>query len=155
MIRLDGDAIWVRLRVMGKHRSKSGRAAHALGASGIALLFLVQTLAFILSPTGRIAFSSSAAGASIAMAGEICHANSDDGDKTQAQPARHHHCALCKVGNSAHEADAISLTPSVVIVLALLSRDGNAPGWPHAECLPSFPVGWTSSWSSRAPPPSA
>lgn len=140
---------------MGENCSKSGRAARALGASGIALLFLVQTLAFILSPTGRIAFSFSAAGASIAMAGEICHASTDDGDKTPAQPIRHHQCALCTVGNSAHEADAMALTPSVAIVLALLSRDVSAPGWPHADDLPSLPVGWTSSWSSRAPPPLA
>lgn len=68
---------------MGKNRSTGGRTVCARSASVVALLFLVQTLAFILSPNGRIAFSSSAAGASIAMAGEICHVNSDNGDKTQ------------------------------------------------------------------------
>jgi hypothetical protein len=138
---------------MGKNRSTAGGTERALVTSVVALLFLVQTLAFILSPTGRIAFSSSAAGASIAMAGEICHINSDDSGKTPSQPSRHHHCALCTVGNCAHEADALSLTPSVAMALALPSRDEDAPGWPYADDLPSLPVGWTSSWSSRAPPP--
>ena len=45
--------------------------ARALVAGGIALFFLVQTLAFVFSPNGRIAFSNGDAGASIAMAGEV------------------------------------------------------------------------------------
>ena len=152
MIRLDRNTIEVSHCVMGNHRPKVWGTAHALGTSVIALLFLVQTLAFILSSNGRIAFSSSAAGASIAMAGEICHINSDDSGKTPSQPSRHHHCALCTLGNCAHDADAIALTPSVVIVPVLPSQHGNVPGWPYADDLHSLPVGWTSSWSSRAPP---
>ena len=140
---------------MGTNGSTMGETARALVTSVVGLLFVVQTLAFILSPAGRIAFSSSAAGASIAMAGEICHLNSDNSGKTPALPGRHHHCALCTVSNCAHEADAIALMPNVVIVPALLSQHGNAPGWAYSGNLPLLPVGWTSSWSSRAPPPIA
>jgi hypothetical protein len=41
---------------------------------GVACLFLLQALAFVFSSNGRIAFASGDGGASIAMAGEICHA---------------------------------------------------------------------------------
>jgi hypothetical protein len=139
---------------MEKNRSNSRGTTFPLVTSGIALLFLVQTLAFVFSMNGRLAFSAGGAGASIAMAGEICHAKPDDGGETPAQPTHQHHCALCSIGKSAHELDVLALIPGVVIVIVLasLSGDGGAPGWSLYDNLPSLPVGWTSSWSSRAPP---
>ncbi len=138
---------------MGKHCSKWRGPACALVTSGIALAFLAQMLAFVFSPSGRLAFSNGDADASIAMAGEICHASSDDAGKAPAQPARHQHCALCSIGNHAHELDPVVLVASIVIVPAPGSGDGNARGWSLFDNLLSLPIGWTSSWSSRAPPP--
>ena len=84
--------------VMGKQGSKSGRTTYSLVTSGIALFFLVQTLAFVFSPNGRIAFSNGGAGASsIAMAGEVCLANADDGGKAPKLESRRHSSALRRV----------------------------------------------------------
>ncbi|MGO9768968.1 MAG: DUF2946 family protein [Roseiarcus sp.] len=114
------------------------------------MVFLAQTMAFVFSANGRIAFSSGDAGASIAMAGEICHAKPDDSGKSPAQPARHHYCTVCSIANNAPAVDAIALAAGVVIVFA--PRSDDAPTWFHRDYLSPLPVGWTSSWSSRAPP---
>ena len=137
---------------MGKHGSKSGRTAFPLVASGIALFFLVQTLAFVFSPNGRIAFSNGDAGlSSIAMAGEICLANSDDGGKAPGPNHKHHrHCAVCAASNRDFPLPALALIAAVIVFNAPPS-DEAPPRFIHDELAPS-PLGWTSSWSSRAPP---
>ncbi len=154
-IALDGEPIKVTDYSMGIRRSKSRGTPCALITSGVALLFLVQMLAFIFSPNGRIAFSTSDAGASIAMAGEICHTSPSGEDETPPQPARHHHCTLCSIAYNSRTLDAIFLAASFVVMPAPRSGHGNAPSWSLSDNLPSLPVGWTSSWSSRAPPPIA
>ncbi len=137
---------------MGKPCSKWWGMARALVAGGIALFFLVQTLAFVFSPNGRIAFSNGDAGASIAMAGEVCHAGSDDSGKTPAPNHKHHrHCALCAADNRHLALPAFVLIAAVVVFTAPRPDDAWAP-FSHDELTP-LPLGWTSSWSSRAPPP--
>jgi Protein of unknown function (DUF2946) len=118
--------------------------------SVVVSLFLLQTMAFVFSSAGRAAFSSGVAGASIAMAGEICRAKSDDGGKAPAQPSHHHHCALCSVGNDDDVVDVVADFAKVIIVLT--PRSGDAPAWFVQDYPAPSPLGWTSSWSSRAPP---
>jgi hypothetical protein len=123
-------------------------------AGGVACLFLLQALAFVFSSNGRIAFASGDGEASIAMAGEICHAgahDSADSGKAPAPHGHHHHCALCAVGNHHHAVYTIAILASVIIILTPRSNDAPAL-FVHDELAPP-PLGWTSSWSSRAPPP--
>ena len=149
---LDGVSVAGTHDLMGKNRARLKKWTTPLVAGGVALLFLVQTLVFVFSTNGRLAFSSGSAGASIVMAGEICHSKPEAGDKNPQQPIRHHNCALCSLGNCTHEADALVLTPAAVIILASLAEVGDTPEWFLSDSIPSLPVGWTSSWSSRAPP---
>jgi hypothetical protein len=131
-----------RLKAIGNRRS--------LLAVAVLCLFLLQALAFVFSPNGRIAFSSGDAGVSIAMAGEMCHAKSDESGKAPAQPAHFHHCALCSIANNTQALDAVALAASVIAVLE--PRSGDAPAW-FVTYEHSRPIlGWTSCWSSRAPP---
>jgi hypothetical protein len=114
------------------------------------LLFLVQTLIFVFSSNGRLAFASGDAGASIVMAGEICHASSDDGGKAPAQPAHQHHCTLCTANHLHNAVYTVGILASVIALLT--PRSDEAPTrLIHDELAPP-PLGWTSSWSSRAPP---
>lgn len=137
---------------MIERQGTSRRQAHSarpIVAGAVACLFLLQTLAFVFSSNGRIAFSSGDVGASIAMAGEICQAKTDGG-KAPAHSSHSHHCALCSTGDRDHAVDAVALLATVIVVLAPHSND--APAWfVHDEPTPS-PLGWASSWSSRAPP---
>ncbi|WP_442755626.1 DUF2946 family protein [Methylocystis sp. JAN1] len=123
--------------------------ARALLSSVVAGLFLVQVLAFVVSSNGRVAFSSGDGGVSIAMAGEICGGKIDDGNRQPAQP-HHHHCALCSIGNYDDTVDAVADLAKVIIVLA--PGSDAAPTWFIHDELAPLPLGWTSSWSSRAPP---
>ena len=138
--------------VMGKQGSKSGRTTYSLVTSGIALFFLVQTLAFVFSPNGRIAFSNGGAGASsIAMAGEVCLANADDGGKAPKPNHQHHrHCAVCVASNRDFPLPASALIAAVVAFIPP-PPDEAPPRFSRDELAPP-PLGWTSSWSSRAPP---
>ena len=129
---------------------KSQRIARTLLSSVVASLFLLQAVAFIFSSNGRVAFSNGEAGASIAMAGEICRANTDDGGKAPAQPSHHHHWAVCCIGR--HD-DAIGAVADLAqVIIGLTPRSGDAPAsFVHDELALRL-LGWTSSWSSRAPP---
>jgi hypothetical protein len=140
---------------MEKHCSKRRGTARALVTSGIALFFLVQTLAFVFSPNGRIAFSNGSAGvSSIAMTGEICHVGAGDGDRAPAPNHKHHrHCAVCVADNRNAPIPAVVLIAAVVVFIAPPPDEARA-WFVHDELAP-LPLGWTSSWSSRAPPPIA
>ncbi len=129
---------------------KSQRIVRTLLSSVVASLFLLQVVAFIFSLNGRVAFSSGEAGASITMAGENCRAMTDDGGKAPAQPSHHHHCAVCCIGR--HD-DAIGAVADLAqVIIGLTPRSGDAPAWFVHDELALRPLGWTSSWSSRAPP---
>jgi hypothetical protein len=138
--------------VMGTHCSKRRGRTRVLVTGVIALFFLVQTLAFVFSQNGRIAFSNDDGGASsIAMAGEICHAGPDDGGKAPGPNHEHHrHCALCTASNRDISLPALSLIAAVIVFIAPPSDEAPAR-LIHDELAPP-PLGWTSSWSSRAPP---
>jgi len=116
----------------------------------VACLFLLQALAFIFSANGRVAFSSAGAGASIAMAGEICHAKADDDDKAPAHSDHHSHCDVCSIGNHDQVASAVAILPRVIAVL--VPRSDEAPAWFVFKEPTLASDASVSSWSSRAPP---
>lgn len=136
---------------MVKIRLKARENSRSLLAGAVACFFLLQALALVFSTHGHIVFSNEGSAASIIMADEICHANSDDSRKTPAQPAGHHHCILCTIASSAGESNAMALVASVILP-APRSGNGNARGGSLPDDLLLLPLGWSSSWSSRAPP---
>lgn len=128
----------------------AGRLARGFIANAAVGLFLLQALALGFSPNGRVALASGDAGTSIAMAGEICQAKTDPDGKTPAPRSHHHYCTVCSVGNHDQTKDAVAFLVSIIVVLAPLSED--TLSWFVRVDLTPFPLGWTSSWSSRAPP---
>ena len=123
--------------------------ARALFSSVVAGLFFMQVLGLIVSSSGCVTFSSDDTGVSVAMAGEYCGGKTHDGDRQPAQPS-YHHCALCSIGYYDDAVDAVANLAEVIIVLT--PRSDAAVAWfIHDELAPP-PLGWTSSWSSRAPP---
>lgn len=148
--RVDLQIAWLSLCSHGEDLAHDKKTGARILAGAVACMFLLQTLAFVFSSNGRIAFASRDAGASIAMAGEICQSKTDNGGKAPAHSGHHHHCALCSIGDRDQAADAIAILASVIV--APTPRSNDAPAWfVRDEPAPS-PLGWTSSWSSRGPP---
>jgi hypothetical protein len=120
-----------------------------LSALIAALSFAVQILAFVLSPNGRVAFATGAAGAALAMSGEFCMAPDSHGGGRPDRPAAHHHCAFCPIGDRDAGLVGACVVPAVLGPLPAMAV-GSAPFF--ADAPRRRPPGWTSSWSSRAPP---
>jgi hypothetical protein len=134
---------------MGNVRLTGRKSAREFIAYAVVCLFLLQALAFVFSSNGRVAFASGDAGASIAMAGEICYV-APDGGKAPAPHSHRHHCTLCSLAHQDKAMDVVAILATVMVVLSPRSND--APAWFVHDELTSSPLGWTSSWSSRAPP---
>jgi hypothetical protein len=136
--------------IMAPGKSTTRKFARAVAAIGAACFFL-QIFAFMFSANKRIALPDGAAGVGIMLAGEFCNAGSHESGDLPGQHSRHHHCALCVAGSrdvSHYEAAAVIAT---VVVLAL-PQSHDRPAWIRRDELTPSPIGWTSSWSSRAPP---
>lgn len=148
---LDGHPLIVDGSAMAKLWPGLRRMARAPVTHGIVALFLLQTLAFVFSSNGRVVFAGADAGSSIAMAGEICQSMARGDGEPPARPTHHHHCTLCSAGGDGQAENVAAFLARVILVLA--PRSDAAPAWPLRNDAASFPTGWTSSWSSRAPPP--
>jgi hypothetical protein len=149
---VDGDLIHFINHTMVKFRPQSQRMQRAFLVSVVACLFLLQTLSFIFSPEGRLAFAKGNTGGSIVMAGDICRAAQNDGGKTPATPGSGHchHCILCTSGAHDSTLNALALLVNVFVLLA--PRSDVAPIWPrHAERA-LWPPGFASTWLSGVPP---
>jgi hypothetical protein len=125
---------------------KFARAVAAIGAA----CFFLQIFAFVFSSDSRLALLDGSGGVGIMMAGEFCSAASHSGDLPK-QHSRHHHCALCVAGNRDVSQDEVSTLVAMVIVLAI-PHSHERQAWIRRDELTPPPIGWTSSWSSRAPP---
>jgi hypothetical protein len=129
------------------------KKASAFAACAAVYIFLLQGLAAASFQHSRGPFFDDAASASASAAGQLCDAQgaSHGTDQTPAQH-RHqfHHCALCGVGGR----DALwhpVATITSVIVLAF-SPSEPSPAWIRRDEPRRRPLGWRSTWSSRAPP---
>ena len=138
---------------MGKAGLNSGRSIRELIAVAVACLFLLQALGFVFSANGRFAFSNGGSGASIAMAGEICHdANLVDSGKPPSPNHKHHqNCAFCTAGTRSFPLPAVILI-AVTVAMIAPHLDEFREWIIDGEQTPLSALGWTSSWSSRAPP---
>ncbi|WP_018266368.1 DUF2946 family protein [Methylosinus sp. LW4] len=122
------------------------RWASRFAAAALACLLLSEALSFVITATRHAAVSNG----DVVAAAELCDARLDASGNPPAHPESEHGCALCIVCARDLTFDAVGLLASVVIVLA--PRPNDAPArFDSADPAPS-PPGWTSSWSSRAPP---
>jgi len=122
-------------------------AAHFI-AGAVACLFLLQSFAFIASNT-EAASASGRLGAALSFTVDICGAD-HAGDKDR--PDHHRpHCALCITSNRDLSLSGAVALVATILVLALPQSDG-VPAWIRRDDPTPAPVGWASSWSSRAPP---
>jgi len=110
-------------------------------------LILSEALSFVIAATRHGAFSD---GASRAVAGKYCDARIDNGGRLPAHSGDHRNCALCIACDRDQTFDAIGLLANAVIFRAPWPPDAAARF--NAGDLALSPLGWTSSWSSRAPP---
>lgn len=122
----------------------------ALVAGVMTLLFVVQIAFLQVSPL-RSTVEATGAGPAVAasIVDEICHT---DGGAAPGEDknAPCSHCVLC---GSASRLDAALLLPlRVAILLTLVPAPASPTSWALETPLAPRPLGWTSSWSSRAPP---
>jgi len=117
--------------------------------SGVAVALVVLQLLTVVFPLqGVAAVSGAKVDASVTMAGKLCRIDTGD-DNAPAQSGPHHHCTLCSNGNYD---EAVAVADLAKVIFVFVPRSDEAPRWfVHDDPSPS-PPGWTSSWSSRAPP---
>lgn len=121
-------------------------------AGVVAFSLFLQVLGLMVSPNRP----SLSLGGDVAPAassfGLICDGGAHDGGKTPAQ--QHHgqqHCALCCFGNRDFVHQSVALIATVIVLIPPTTQDARARA-PDLEELAPPPLGWISSWSSRAPP---
>ncbi|PWB84262.1 MAG: hypothetical protein C3F11_02275 [Methylocystaceae bacterium] len=114
----------------------------------VACLLLLQATVFTTAQSAHGFLAGDGAIGVASAPGEFCEAD----DKAPQHHRHHHdrHCALCIVGNRDVPFHAIALTATIV-ALALQQPDAASAPFFHDEPA-SSPAGWSSSWSSRAPP---
>jgi len=141
--------VTVTLPIM-RCQTRHARFRTLVGSVG-AFLFVAQ-LALVQIAQTRNAPSALSDDVQIASAltmGVICH--SDDGGKpSKSNNPSCAHCALC--ANGARDAIVLIAPLRIVISLAVEPASTEAPGWSIEAPPGPKPQGWTSSWSSRAPP---
>jgi len=131
--------------------------ARGIFAGVIGCLFFLHSLAFVVSPNARGLFSTSVQDASVSTVRDLCGVAMHDGDAGDEAPGpdhrQHSHCALCVA--SARELPLPAVVPITAVVVVAAPPSDKAPRRFIRDELAPRPPGWTSSWSSRAPPPIA
>ncbi len=126
------------------------RSPRASFASVAACLFFFQAFAFIVVPNGRAIFSNTPNIVSL-VGVSLCDGASHEGGNAPAQDHRHsQHCMLCVAANRDMPLPAVILTAAALVFST--PQSNKAQAWfSHNEAAHTL-IGWTSSWSSRAPP---
>lgn len=123
-----------------------------LVACGLSCLFFLHVFAVFVSSNGRVSSLNGVPGAAVSLAVQLCDGDTHDGKKTPAHRRHHHqHCVLCGVG-SRDLALYAGASEATIIVLALPEPEAGLPRIPLGDASAPPPLGWISSWSSRAPP---
>ncbi len=125
------------------------RVAPALVATLIACLVFLQSFS-LLGPAASAWPQGAGAHAVAQRAASHCL-----DAQTPGIPARQHHdhsdcCVFCSGGNRDASADVVAILVSFVIFFAPRT-DGSVRVVIRHDLVPR-PIGWASSWSSRAPP---
>jgi hypothetical protein len=117
------------------------RALRAL----VALLAVLPLLLQLLLAAAPLALATSAS-AEVAVAAPNCEAQ-DHRPAPAGEGAHSHCCLLCECSAR----DSVAVIGSFIV--AEIGADAHAtPIWPAADHPRRAPIGWTTSWSSRAPP---
>ncbi|MBG0810782.1 hypothetical protein IY145_15525 [Methylosinus sp. H3A] len=117
------------------------RPARRLLACATVFLALLQAVALL----GSAARAHAASGPGLS-ASALCAAARDSGDRPIAHHIGEHHCVLC----SDRDAEPPAVAPAAAPML--VRPDGVASIGARALSPRAPPLGWASSWSSRAPP---
>ncbi|MGO9774227.1 MAG: hypothetical protein ACLPSW_32680 [Roseiarcus sp.] len=128
------------------------RSAPRIVAAAAMCLFFLRAVAFVVLPNGPAALGPhSSVFAAVTLAKQFCAAAAIADGKTPP-PHREHHenCIFCVSPSHASDFDrTVSPTASALstfwpVFAALI--------WPTPADSVTAPLGWASSWSSRAPP---
>jgi hypothetical protein len=133
----------------GKRRGRAPFSGPVV-AGVLALLFTLQGFLAIGASAAHYARGGGEASIGFSIPGVTCFVNMHGGNLPPAHEGDHAQCCvLC---------GARDLTGHILANVAQTSNgtslrrlSGTLSGWP-CEPLISAPTGWTSSWSSRAPP---
>lgn len=124
-------------------------STRAAMAGAVALLCLFQGLVFAASPHGRTSHLESAGpGVETSVAGQICKVDGGENAPTQTDHGHAQCCILCAT-SGAHVAPLLV----VGLGIAYSALEQALPAGRHvADDTDRRLIGWTTSWSSRAPP---
>jgi hypothetical protein len=80
----------------------------------------------------------------------FCHSDSSTQQPSQGDKQGCAHCALCANNSSRNDPPAIA--PLLVFIFLRYEDASSSPPYLSDDVQCTTPQGWTSSWSSRAPP---
>lgn len=135
---------------MAAFRLNAKRPTSRIAVAALVCLLLSEALSFVITTTRHGAFSNADGGASIAAAGDYCDARPENGGRLPAHSNDHSNCALCIVSDRDPTFDAIALVASAIATPPPGPHD--VPSRFDMGDVAASPLGWTGSWSSRAPP---
>jgi hypothetical protein len=119
-------------------------------AGVVAFSFCLQVLGLVLPNRPSLSLGGDAVAAAFSS-GLICDGGGHDGGKTPAQQHHGQHCALCGLGARDFVLQSVALVATAMVLIPPKIQDARA--WaPDLDELAPPPLGWISSWSSRAPP---
>ncbi|WP_159289098.1 DUF2946 family protein [Methylosinus sporium] len=124
-------------------------STRALIASTVACVCLLQAFILVMSMQGRFAHASAESGVAVSVS-DYCRANTHGGGEGSTQHDHSQCCILC----SSSVYGGLSRFAAVVCKIAFFPAPRTAAeiGWRFLDDPVAQLVGWTSSWSSRAPP---
>ena len=135
---------------MVKLWSRSQWMRRALVSNGIVALFLAQAFAIVFAAGERADFASRHGGPALAATAPFCKAVTHDDGPAPTPADRRHHCDMCPAACGGSGAGA-AVAPTRLV--DMLPPEAKATTSPRLVRAPApFPPGWSSSWSSRAPP---
>jgi hypothetical protein len=130
------------------------RPARTLVASAVAAwIFLLQSSFLAIAPTVSSLHSKSGSGAGAALASKYCQTGPDDGGKTPIDQRRDDSQCCLACGQSARDVSYLFIA-ALLGGTSFLAPEGAESFLVHViiQRLKGRPIGWASTWSSRAPP---
>lgn len=124
--------------------------ARDLIACAVACFLFLHAWAPFLPSSGKLSLPESAPGAAISISGQFCDGDAHHGNDAPSQEHRQH-CVLCSVGARDIALYAAALIVTIVYLVLPRFEAGPLRARRGDDAAPP-PIGWISSWSSRAPP---
>lgn len=134
------------MKIGGAQRSGWGRAfvAHAL----VCLLLIQSALASVGAMRAYSVDGAFVSGVICSVAGVSNETPDGDHDSGRARPSGYH-CILCSIAQGGFGPAVPACAPRIPTPRVALVVEAPAP---LSDLPPPTPLGWATSWSSRAPP---